>query len=454
MLIRFNVGNYLSFREVQEFSMIAGKVRNKTEHIYADRSLKLLKFASIFGANASGKSNFVKAMEFAREVILYGTKRRCNNCYFKLDESFENKPSYFEFEVMVNNKYYSYGFEILLKENVFTSEWLIELLTNGEEKVLFKRDITKNTFESSLSVNNKNLRKKFEVYSDDIKANKSTLFLYEMNRNKNELYKSKNDLLIFNEVFTWFETTLDINHPYNTITDFSYFIETEKSQVSEIIKAFGTGITEFNIIDLSIDEIRDKIPSQILEDVENKINDILLDSKNEEKAIKGTITLKSPDAFFIINFEKGTEIQVTTIEFEHEKKGKTFNVSEESDGTKRILELIQILLSKEGSVYIVDEIDRSLHPQLTYKFIEAFLKIAEKKSVQLVITTHESRLLDFGLLRQDEVWLMNKNKDGESQLYSLDEYNVRFDQKIDKAYLEGRYGGVPIFSTIFPIKED
>ncbi len=454
MLIRFNVGNYLSFREVQEFSMIAGKVRNKTEHIYADRSLKLLKFASIFGANASGKSNFVKAMEFAREVILYGTKRRCNNCYFKLDESFESKPSYFEFEILVNNKYYSYGFEILLKENVFTSEWLIELLTNGEEKVLFKRDITKNTFDSSLTINNKNLRKKFEVYSDDIKANKSTLFLYEINRNKNELYKSKNDLLIFNEVFRWFETTLDINHPYNTITDFSYFIETEKSQVSEIIKAFGTGITEFNVIDLSIDEIRDKIPSQILEDVENRINDILSDSKNEEKAIKGAITLKSPDDFFIINFEKNKEIQVTTIDFEHERKGKTFNVSEESDGTKRILELIQILLSKEGSVYVVDEIDRSLHPQLTFKFVEAFLRIAEKKNVQLVITTHESRLLDFGLLRQDEIWLMNKNKDGESQLYSLDEYNVRFDQKVDKAYLEGRYGGVPIFSTIFPIKED
>lgn len=90
---------------------------------------------------------------------------------------------------------------------------------------------------------------------------------------------------------------------------------------------------------------------------------------------------------------------------------------------------------------------------MTYKFVETFLQLAANRDIQLIVTTHESRLLDFDLLRRDEVWFVNKRKSGESDIYSLEEYNERFDKKIDKAYLEGRYGGVPVFSTVFPIDE-
>ena len=85
--------------------------------------------------------------------------------------------------------------------------------------------------------------------------------------------------------------------------------------------------------------------------------------------------------------------------------------------------------------------------------MDTFLELAEQKNIQLIVTTHESRLMDFDLLRRDEIWFVNKRKSGESDIYSLEEYNARFDQKIDKAYLEGRYGGVPVFSTVFPIRE-
>jgi AAA15 family ATPase/GTPase len=110
-------------------------------------------------------------------------------------------------------------------------------------------------------------------------------------------------------------------------------------------------------------------------------------------------------------------------------------------------------LTNREKVFIIDEIDRSLHPQLTYRFIKYFLHLATNRNVQLIVTTHESRLLDFDLLRQDEIWLSEKDKEGATNLYSLDEYNVRFDRKVDKAYLEGRYGGVPIFTTLFPLEE-
>jgi AAA15 family ATPase/GTPase len=163
--------------------------------------------------------------------------------------------------------------------------------------------------------------------------------------------------------------------------------------------------------------------------------------------------LRGEKEFFIIEIDNDDKLSYKTIEFNHGKNDISFSLSEESDGTIRILDLIEILLNKNREIiYFIDEIDRCLHPQLTYKYIQTYLKLAEKRNIQLIVTTHESRLLDFDLLRRDEVWFVDKNNEGESKMYSLEEYNSRFDQKIDKAYLEGRYGGVPIFSTIFPIK--
>ena len=86
--------------------------------------------------------------------------------------------------------------------------------------------------------------------------------------------------------------------------------------------------------------------------------------------------------------------------------------------------------------------------------MHTFFNIARQRNIQLIVTTHESRLMDFELLRRDEIWFVNKRNTGESDIYSLEEYNERFDKKIDKAYLEGRYGGVPIFTTIFPLEGD
>ena len=120
--------------------------------------------------------------------------------------------------------------------------------------------------------------------------------------------------------------------------------------------------------------------------------------------------------------------------------------------TYRLWKSLWDLSDNKNKVYVIDEIDRCLHPQLTYKFIEAYLNISKDSQRQLIVTTHESHLLDFDLLRRDEIWFVDKDKNGHSSMYSLEAYNERFDKKIDKAYLEGRYGGVPVFSSIFPVK--
>lgn len=154
-----------------------------------------------------------------------------------------------------------------------------------------------------------------------------------------------------------------------------------------------------------------------------------------------------------MNIDREENINCKTIKFSHEKDNISFNLSEESNGTIRLLDLLEVLLSSGGKTYVIDELDRCSHPNLTYKFVNTFLELAVKNNIQLIVTSHESRLLDFDLLRRDEIWFVNKRNSGESDIYSLEEYNTRFDQKIDKAYLEGRYGGIPVFSTIFPINE-
>ena len=198
-----------------------------------------------------------------------------------------------------------------------------------------------------------------------------------------------------------------------------------------------------------LEYIPKNVKEELLADIEKKTTDM----KNDGKSAGFGIIMRSRHDFFILDIDKKGEVSCKTIKFSHNRNNILFDLSEESDGTIRILDLLEVLLSNEGKTYVIDELDRCLHPSLTYKFVETFLKLAERKNIQLIVTTHESRLMDFELLRRDEIWFVNKRKSGETDIYSLEEYNARFDQKIDKAYLEGRYGGVPMFSTVFPIGE-
>jgi len=451
MLVRFRVGNFLSFKDVQEFSLIKGKPKNKIERVYeTDKSdkLKVLKFAAIFGANASGKSNLVSGMLFARKTILNGLKPSSKHLHYKLESDYGSKPSYFEFEVLIDDICYSYGFEVILKDMKITSEWLIELKPHGNDKAIFERDVEHQLFNSDLKLKGE-LKTKFSVYSDSIQSDSELLFLAEMNRAKKDLYKERSEISILNELYMWFNKNLSVNFPDEPISNFSYFHDTDnKDEIKRVIKAFGAGITDYIEKPSSLSKIKELIPKEIDMVLDNDIEE-MKSPKSENKI--SSITLRINHDYYFISI-KNSEINVSTIAFNH-GNNVDFSFSEESDGTRRILDLIEMLFSHNG-VYIIDEIDRCLHPQLTYKFIDEYLKAAECKKIQLIVTSHESHLLDFDLLRQDEIWIANKNASGDTALYSLDEYNVRFDKKISKAYLEGRYGGVPIFSSIFPVRED
>ena len=460
MLIRFNVKNFLSFSEredgrSEEFSMIAGKVRNKKAHVYDNDKIKLLKFAAIYGANAAGKSNLVKAMDFMKHVVLFGLPKGHTDKYCKIDESNKEKESYFELEIKLGDKYYAYGYEVILSQSKFVSEWLIELTTDNKEKVIFSRDIKNGTFEFGDELKEKGLIDKLKVYAEDIQEDDSILLLSMMNKNKRTLYQQYESAGILQAIYVWIDRNLDINYPNRPISDYSYMAKTENVQeVCRIISAFGTGITGFQIVGVEPEKVLGNLPKKIRDKLLTDMEERIAELNNNKDKSGFAFVMRSDKDFFILSVNREEGIGCSTIKFSHGKENVLFNIAEESDGTIRILDLLEVLLSGEGKTYVIDELDRCLHPSLTYKFVDTFLQLAAKRNIQLIVTTHESRLLDFDLLRRDEIWFVNKRKSGESDIYSLEEYNARFDQKIDKAYLEGRYGGVPVFSTVFPIEEE
>lgn len=458
MLIRFKVKNFLSFNckeddTSEEFSMIAGKVRNKEDHVYSDGTVKLLKFSALYGANASGKSNFVKALHFMQHTITQKLPSRCAEFYCKSDPENKNKPTYFEVEMKIGQKYYAYGFEILLNTGEFISEWLVELKKNTEEKEIFTRDISKGIFQLGKYFKSPDLTERLNLYSEDIQEDNTILFLKVMNQNKNTLYKKYKTASIFKNVYDWFQNQLSINYPDRPVSDYSYMMRTENiDELCKIISSFGTGISDFKLVDIDENRVMNELPRKLVHNILTEIEEKTRQIKREKKIDAGSIMIRTPRNIYSIEIDDNGIQKYQTINFTHENNRTLFSLSEESDGTIRLLDLLEILFTKEEKTYVIDELDRCLHPNLTYQFVKTYLKYASSKNIQLIVTTHESRLMDFDLLRRDEIWFTNKNNSGESNIYSLEEYNARFDQKIDKAYLEGRYGGVPIFTSVFPIK--
>ena len=254
MLIRFNVKNFLSFSEredgkTEEFSMIAGKVRSKKDHIYDNGKIKLLKLAAIYGANAAGKSNLVRAMEFMRRVVLSGLPKGHTDRYCKMSQGNKDKESYFEMEIMLGERYYAYGFEVILNQSKFVSEWLVELTPDNKETLIFSRDIQKGIYEFGNSVKVKGLIDRLEVYAEDIREDSGVLLLSIMNQNKKNLYQQYQDAAVFQDVYQWIKTGLDINYPDQPISDYSYMAKTENvDEICRIVSAFWTGLTRFKMV--------------------------------------------------------------------------------------------------------------------------------------------------------------------------------------------------------------
>ena len=449
MLLNFSVSNFCSFGETAHFTMEAGRTRNFAERTARTPNAKILKFKAVYGANASGKSNLVKAIDFMQRAVMHGVPSDAISDYCRMRNESISEPSIFEVEVVLDEIRYVYGFKVLLSSGVFIQEWLKEKKRQKIRNV-FIRDTQNGTYNVTSYANDAMLNDRLRIYADDVKQDGSILFLRVMNQNKESLYGENSPIKIYRTLYYWFRHRLSVNYPDEPITQYNYFFDSQGSLAAErLLAQLDTGISKVNVYDEPVEKVMAQFPKEFRQGILDTLSEQR--RHNEENNIDeiSSVMVRSREghSMYIIELV-GEDVNCKTLKFNHKHSTSLFSLGEESDGTIRLLDLLEVLLSTTPNmVYVIDEISRCLHPLLTKQFVQNFLALAAERNVQLIATTHEANLMDLDLLRQDEIGFVGKRDDnGTSILYGLEEFGARFDKRIRKAYLEGQYNAVPKFN--------
>ncbi|MDD4029092.1 MAG: AAA family ATPase [Caldisericia bacterium] len=451
MLLRVNIENFKSICNNKKFSMIAyTKLKKHTNHLITLKdNLKVLKASAIFGANASGKSNLIEAMYFAKHLITKGfpNKNMYRSFFCKTKKQNEERATRFDFEFSIQDKVYAYGFTILLKSGQFQTEYLY-LLDKESQLPLFERDTTLGICNINENYFQQQDMKRLEVYKEDFAKDTSVLFLREINRRKS--FPQNSSLQIFIAIFGWFNSSLSIINPYTELYQTPYILFTNKEKIEKALQDFDTGIAEIKLMEVTkeklIEELSFHLPNTL--DSSEIVNDILLDIREKSKGEPVVVRFQNIGLYQII-YGENKEPTISSFCFRHENSEYTFTLLEESDGTKRLFDLLFILfLDTPEKVFVIDEIERSLHPNLVKKYLTLFFERNKDLKTQLIFTSHESLLLDQTIFRRDEIWFVEKNNHGETHLYSLKDFDERYDKRLSNAYLKGRYGAIPSFKDL------
>lgn len=425
MLLEFQVENYLSFKENTVLSMIAStSTKDLSNSIIIKDRYRVLSSAALYGANASGKSNFLNAIRFMNNFIFdsaresqVGDEIKVDG--FKLNSSCKDLPSTFEMTFMVNDVKYKnerkdivfrYGFQVS-KRRVH-SEWLFGRFTAQESK-LFTR------VEDDIKLGEKFNEGK-RVYKAVGKIRETTLFLSLIASIKGE------NAPLTDSIMNWFGRLRDLsNIADGNVYGITANLMSEQDMRERIVKAFCLAdicveniIVERKPLDIA------ELPKFIKKEVEKRgdLNDL------------HTLSIKTQHLKYN---KKKEEIGLETFDFDNE----------ESDGSKKFFTLIGPILDalRYGLVLVIDEIDARLHPSLCDVLISLFnSKESNKNNAQLIFATHNTLIMNRKKLRRDQIYFIEKDKYGESELYSLLDYKkVRNDSSYDKDYLLGKYGAVP-----------
>ena len=451
MLVNFRFSNFMSFEKLNEFSLVKGKSKQHPFHLYSNKDLDIstLKFSAIYGANGAGKSNFVKVFKFVQELIVLNKFESSHrDLYCRTHTINKDQSSDFEFELLLNDKVYSYGFSVNLHKKIFLREWMYEISNNSEVEY-FTYDYSLNELNVKLPLNNSDLSTRFKIYKDDylnLKNTKKSLFLNFINSSKSE-FKSEDNTEIhleaLNGIFNWFKNNLEVILPNKAPKKaFIYLGNSEVSDITNFLIDFGTGIKKVSKELANLEEIYKIDDKNFIDYILEEATEKIVNSK--KKIYKGIA--RSNKNLYAVYAKKDSnyEIEIEWFIFKFSLNNDTqYSLGELSDGTIRLLELYSVLNNKSNKTFIVDEIDRSLHPNLTLNFLKYYL--SKNINTQLIATTHEDRILDLELLRRDEIWFVERDENDCSQLYSLEKFKIRFDQDVMKAYLDGRYGSVPKF---------
>lgn len=388
MLIQFMLKNILSFKEETVFDMTA--IHAYKEYpcnlIQTKNHENLVKVASIYGANASGKSNLYYAMKYFQNIVKESFNNTNDNDHTVLEKyynpfSFEEKMENSEFEIilLLNNDEYKYGFEY--NSHHIVMEWLYRKnLTTNRTITLLERSTKNIDFGASI-------RKECDLYKDQIPQDTLVLsFFNRLNLTNNQfkiVYSGIMDILIVPSDFCEDTQLLEKLLPK--------IIDSNKDELIEYLTAIDTGIKDIDYIDTQ--------------------NNIIFITSHQGK----------------------------------DQKKYPLNLYNESQGTiKSILLFIyaKITFTSHKTLFI-DELNVKLHPLMLKFFIDLFYN--EESQAQLIYTTHDTTLMDKRFFRRDQIWFVQKDEYGYSQLSSLADFKVRSDASFEKDYLAGVYGGIPTF---------
>ena len=424
MLIEFKFSNFLSYKEMTSFSMVAGKERtnSKTLASIPKFRLKLLPLAAIYGANASGKSNLIKALGFLKTLVTtQRVKGKIPLRHFYYSED-KNTISNFEISFLVNELIYE--FKIACNEDGLLYEELIER-NSRSEKTLYLRDKDK------VQINPKiNSHDAIQCVADR-SLNRPCPLLTTLSSMK---FKP------FEGVFRWFSEELKVIHQDSFLIPYGLDIgenDSRNTLLSEVLRGTDTGISALVSTPVSESSLR-LLPSER--------NELL------STVWHGSQLIKEAGGGRLLAYFKDGDLAFRRLNAAHEISGKEYLIplEEESTGTKKIIDLapaiIDLLLSKKNCVYVIDGIDHGLHMEINYWLVRRFLEnVNSNTRKQLIFTSQDTNLLRRAGLRRDEIWFVERRRNSPSQLVNAVEFKgLRIDSSLQKLYEEGRLGALPI----------
>ncbi len=426
MLIRFICENFLSFDKEMEFlNTASSKSENLKGHVFRKnpKHISILKGTAIYGANASGKSNFLKAIIFSKDIITSFKKNIADHKISTRQNKFNaNKKTKFEYDFKIDDEIFNYGF-IINYEKVL-EEWLYVRSINASAK-----EIAVFVRKNNQLIEEQKIRK---IVAEDKKD--KNFFEYckkSLGDGQLFLHKLKEDNVKFaDKILNWFEK-IELIGPDTKATPFWFFSSEKYREFTQnVISRLDNNITKICYNDFLIKEFSDikDAPLQIAEEMFDTL------SKKEGVAIvfKGWVLVK----------EKG---QIKQKEIQVERNGKKFALAEESRGINRLFDLIPFLfnIKTKDKIFLIDEIETSLHPHIARTVIEMFFEFSKNNESQLIFATHDCNLMDLDLMRKDEIWFIQRDNQMDTKITSLAEYKVRDDLVIEKGYLQGRFGAIP-----------
>ena len=391
MIINFTVGNYRSFKDKKVLSMEATAIKELNESVIEKEGYRLLPSAVIYGANSSGKSNFLKAIGKFGEIVNYSSKMsstdKLNITPFLLNQKSTQEPSFFEIEILIDNQTYTYGFTA---DNLKVyEEWLyIKEGKAKKEKCLFVR-----TEEGIGIADEYNEGKGLEE-----KVRDNGLFLSTIDSFNGEI----DCIWVISGIDheSWSVFTNDMCNNKNPELSF-------QQEIQDFLKSMNVG---FNRFELPEDEkLAKEVKAYTIHNLYNEQEEVIGETRFSMK--------------------------------EHE-----------SSGTNKLFDLAALVIGQLalGGLLVIDELDSKLHPLLTQHIIKLFNNPkTNPKGAQLIFATHDTNLLNVKTFRRDQIWFTEKDHSEATDLYSLAEFRepegnkIRKDRSFEKDYINGRYGAIP-----------